>query len=136
MSKMPLLSIAVTGIAFALPALIAPEPALAQGAKISEIIVYGTDPCPRSTDDQVVVCARKPESERFRIPERYRQSGSRQSRESWANKATAFETYGRTGINSCSPVGPAGFTGCTQDLINQAFKERREEAKGAAPPEE
>ena len=136
MSKLPLLRIAATGLALALPALVAPAPALAQGAKVSEIIVYGTDPCPRSTDDQVVVCARKPESERYRIPERYRQAGPRQTRESWANKAIAFETYGRTGINSCSPVGPAGFTGCTQELINQAFKERREEAAGGSPPEE
>ncbi len=136
MSKLPLLTIAASGFALAIPALVAPAPALAQGSNISEIIVYGTDPCPRSTDDQVVVCARKPESERFRIPERYRQSGSRQSRESWANKALAFETYGRTGINSCSPVGPAGFTGCTQQLINQAFKERREQTEGAAVPEE
>ena len=136
MSKLPLLTIAASGFALAIPALVAPAPAFAQGSNISEIIVYGTDPCPRSTDDQVVVCARKPESERFRIPERYRQSGSRQSRESWANKALAFETYGRTGINSCSPVGPAGFTGCTQQLINQAFKERREQAEGAAVPEE
>ena len=99
---------------------------------MSEIVVYGTDPCPRSTDDEVVVCARKPEAERYRIPERYRQGGSRQSRQSWANRAIAFETYGRTGINSCSPVGPGGFTGCTQQLINQAFKERREEAERSA----
>ncbi len=28
---------------------------------------------------------------------------------------------------------PAGFTGCTQQLINQAFKERQEEAEGARP---
>jgi hypothetical protein len=109
---------------------------LAQNGRISEIIVYGTDPCPRSTDDEVVVCARKPEAERYRIPERLRSSGSRQSRESWANKAIAFETYGRTGINSCSPVGPAGFTGCTQQLISQAFKERREEAVEGTAPEE
>lgn len=118
-------------------ALLPHAPALAQSStKVSEIIVYGTDPCPRSTDDEVVVCARKPESERFRIPERYRQTGPRQTRESWANKALAFETYGRTGINSCSPVGPAGFTGCTQQLINQAFKERKEQAEGNAVPEE
>ena len=50
---------------------------------ISEIIVYGTDPCPRSTDDEVVVCARKPESERYRIPERYRPSGTYQQRQAW-----------------------------------------------------
>jgi hypothetical protein len=136
MSKLPLLTVAASGLALAVPALVAPAPALAQNGRISEIIVYGTDPCPRSTDDEVVVCARKPESERFRIPERYRQTGPRQTRESWANKATAFETYGRTGINSCSPVGPAGFTGCTQQLINQAFKERKEQSEGNAVPEE
>jgi hypothetical protein len=136
MSKLPLLTVAATGLALTLPTVFAPTSAMAQGSRVSEIIVYGTDPCPRSTDDQVVVCARKPESERFRIPERYRQAGPRQTREAWASKATAFETYGRTGINSCSPVGPAGFTGCTQQLINQAFKERKEQAEGAAVPEE
>ena len=136
MLKMSHLTIAGAGLALALPVALAPSPALAQNGRISEIIVYGTDPCPRSTDDEVVVCARKPEAERYRIPERFRSSGSRQEREAWANKATAFETYGRTGINSCSPVGPAGFTGCTQQLISQAFKERREEAREGSPPEE
>ncbi|MDP9424393.1 MAG: hypothetical protein M3Q19_16450 [Pseudomonadota bacterium] len=132
MSKLPSLTFAAA--ALVLPTLVAPTPALAQ--RVNEIIVYGTDPCPRSTDDEVVVCARKPESERFRIPERFRQSGSLQSRQAWANRAIAFETYGKTGINSCSPVGPGGFTGCSQQLINQAFRERREEEEGAAPPEE
>jgi hypothetical protein len=136
MLKLPHLTLAVTGIALALPAVLAPSPALAQNGRISEIIVYGTDPCPRSTDDEVVVCARKPEGERYRIPEKLRETGSRQSREAWANRAIAFETYGRTGINSCSPVGPAGFTGCTQQLINQAFKERREESDVNTAPEE
>ena len=134
MSKLPYLTLAAAIVAT--PALLGPQPAAAQSAKVSEIIVYGTDPCPRSTDDEVVVCARKPEAERYRIPERYRQTGSRQSRESWANRAIAFETYSRTGINSCSPVGPAGHTGCAQQLIDQAFKERREEVEGSAPPEE
>ena len=136
MPKLPLLTVAASAFALAVPALVAPVPAAAQNTRVSEIIVYGTDPCPRSTDDEVVVCARKPESERFRIPERYRQSGPRQTREAWANKAMAFETYSRNGINSCSPVGPAGFTGCTQQLINQAFKERSEQAdEGAVPAE-
>jgi hypothetical protein len=113
---------------------IAPAPALAQRAKVSEIIVYGTDPCPRSTDDMVYVCARKNESERFRIPEALRPGGALQSRESWAVRARQFETVGATGINSCSPVGPAGYTGCSQQLIRQAFRERREAAKGDAAP--
>lgn len=132
MSRLPSLTLATA--ALILPTLAVPTPALAQ--RVNEIIVYGTDPCPRSTDDEVVVCARKPESERFRIPEKLRQGGSLQSRQAWANRAIAFETYGKTGINSCSPVGPAGFTGCSQQLVNQAFKERREEVTGTTPPEE
>ena len=136
MLKLSNITLAATGLALALPAALAPFPALAQNGRVSEIIVYGTDPCPRSTDDEVVVCARKPEAERFRIPEKLREGGSLQSRQSWANRATAFETYGRTGITSCSPVGPAGYTGCTQQLINQAFKERREEAEAGTAPEQ
>jgi len=136
MPKLPPLTLAAMGLALAAPAMLAPQPALAQNSRVNEIIVYGTDPCPRSTDDEVVVCARKPEAERYRIPERFRPGGSLQARQSWAQRAIAFETYGKTGINSCSPVGPAGYTGCAQQLINQAFKERQEEAEGNTPPEE
>jgi len=115
----------------ALPA----APALAASkSDVSQIIVYGNDPCPRSTDDNVVVCARKPEGERFRIPEKLRGGGSFQSRQSWANRATQFETYGRTGPNTCSPVGPGGFTGCSERLTKQAFKELQEERNANTPP--
>ncbi len=103
------------------------SPALAQNT-VSEIIVFGTDPCPRSTDDQVVVCARKPESERYRIPEVLRSTGALQQRESWANKAKALETVGATGTNSCSPVGPGGFTGCLTQVIKQARRETSQPA--------
>lgn len=130
------LSLTLTAAALVVPALVPATPALAQSARVSEIIVYGTDPCPRSTDDEVVVCARKPEAERFRIPEKLRSTGSLQSRQSWANRAIALETYGKTGINSCSPVGPGGFTGCSQQIINQAFKERGEQYVDDTAPEE
>src|SRR5215207_5436370 len=104
-----------TGLIAGLAAL--PQPSFAQaGSRVSEIIVYGNDPCPRSTDDEVVVCARKPEGERYRIPERLRSSGPRQTREAWANKARQFETVGATGINSCSAVGPSSFTVCLKQL--------------------
>ncbi|HET8534678.1 MAG TPA: hypothetical protein VFL74_03930, partial [Sphingomicrobium sp.] len=102
--------------------------------KIAEIIVYGDDPCPRSTEDEVVVCARKPEAERYRIPERYRQSGPIQTRQSWAQKAKSFEYVGRTGIQSCSAVGPGGYTGCLQNMIDRAKSEARQENKDSAPP--
>ncbi len=114
-------------------------PALAQDTgdpKIAEIIVYGNDPCPRSTESEVVVCARKPESERYRIPERYRNSGPLQTRQSWAEKAKSFEYVGRTGIQSCSAVGPGGYTGCLQNMIDRAKAAAREESKQAVPPPE
>jgi hypothetical protein len=134
MSKLSLMpGIAAVGLAgLALPA----APALAQQTRVSEIIVYGTDPCPRSTDDEIVVCARKPESERFRIPEALRQGGSLQSRQAWAARAKQFEVVGRTGINSCSPVGPGGWTGCTEQLIGQAFTDREEQVKSDSAPEQ
>ena len=106
---------------------------MAQQDNVAEIIVYGTDPCPRSTDDQVVVCARRPESERYRIPEKCRAGGTRQDRKAWANKAQALETVGATGINSCSPVGPGGYTGCLTQVIKQAREERREECRARTP---
>ncbi len=138
MSKTLLSAAAFAATAIGLAALPS-APALAQNdknAKISEIIVYGTDACPRSTDDEVVVCARKPESERYRIPEALRVGGSLQSRTAWAERARQFETYGRTGINSCSPVGPAGFTGCLVQVIKQARSESNETATQNTAPEE
>ena len=104
------------------------------GERISQLIVFGDDPCPQSTGDEIVVCARKPEGERYRIPERLRQGGSLQSRQAWAARAKQFEVVGRTGINSCSPVGPGGFTGCTEQLIKQAFTEREEQVQSDTAP--
>ena len=112
-----------------------PAPAVAQQNSVAEIIVYGTDPCPRSTDDQVVVCARRPEAERYRIPPNMRQSGTPQQMESWAVRSKSLETAGNTGINSCSPVGPAGYTGCLQKLIKEARGERKQQADEENPPQ-
>jgi hypothetical protein len=114
-----------------------PAPALAQASSnVAEIIVYGNDPCPRSTDDQVVVCARRPEADRFRIPEKLRPSGTRQQTNSWANRSQALETVGSTGVNSCSPVGPGGFTGCLTQVIRNAREERQEQNQDSTAPEQ
>ena len=129
------LSLSIGAAAILIGGLAMPSgPALAQDARVNEIVVYGTDPCPRSTDDEIVVCARKPESERYRIPERLRQGGSLQSRQAWAARAKQFEIVGRTGVNSCSAVGPGGWTGCTEQLINQAFNEREEQVSSDSAP--
>jgi len=113
-----------------------PAPAFAQQGNVAEIIVYGNDPCPRSTDDQVVVCARRPETERYRIPPKYRPSGTRQQEQSWAANSRALETAGATGTNSCSPVGPGGYTGCLTKLINEAREEQKESTQAATPPQQ
>jgi len=117
-----LLTILAGTAAVAAGAAALPAPATAQETdnSIAEIIVYGSDPCPRSTDDRVVVCARRPEAERYRIPPNMRQSGTPQQMQSWAMKSKSLETAGATGINSCSPVGPAGYTGCLEKVIQQA----------------
>jgi hypothetical protein len=92
--------------------------------KINQLIVYGDDPCPESTADQITVCARKGENERFRIPEALRDDPRAPGRESWTNRAEALEYVGRSGTDSCSPVGAGGFTGCFAQLMRQARAER------------
>lgn len=129
-----LMSAAAVTLAGSYAALPAPAAAQAQ-PNIAEIIVYGNDPCPRSTDDQVVVCARRPEAERYRIPPNMRQSGTPQQMESWAVRSRSLETAGATGINSCSPVGPAGYTGCLEKLIKESRGERKQQADEENPPQ-
>jgi len=133
MTKATIILATVAALAGAAAAL--PVPAIAQD-KLSEIIVYGNDPCPRSTDSSVVICARKPEAERYRIPEKLRSGGPPQSREAWAVRAKQLETVGDTGTFSCSPVGPGGFTGCLTQVIKQARSQRRQAAEDNIPPEE
>ncbi len=108
---------------------LSPLPAAAQdtGETINALIVYGDDPCPVSTGDQITVCARKDEAERYRIPEILRGSASPQN-EAWNNKVLAYETVFDTGTLSCSPTGAGGFTGCTQNMIEQAYAEKRTDA--------
>ena len=127
------LALAVLVAGFAAP------PALAQtGAnndRVNEIIVFGNDPCPRSTDDEVVVCKRVGEEERYRIPERLREGGSLQERTAWAKKVRSIERVGRTGPQSCSPVGPAGYTGCMEQMIRDAREESDEAVQQQTAPQ-
>lgn len=105
---------------FAAPALAqeAPEP------KVNQLIIYGNDECPVSSDDTITVCARKAEAERFRIPQILRKSSSPQN-EAWNNKVLAYERVSKTGTMSCSPVGAGGWTGCSGRLIDAAYAEKQ-----------
>ena len=100
---------------------------------MSTLIVFGDDPCPKSGGDEIVVCARQPESERYRLPERFRGKRPVAAQESWTNTVSALEYVGRAGTpNSCSPVGSGGQTGCYDRFLALARQERREAGKDAA----
>lgn len=104
-----------------------PPPRSATGdERVDALIVYGNDPCPRENGDEIVICVRKHESERYRIPPNLRDDPNAPSNQSWTNRAETLEYAGRTGIDSCSTVGPGGWTGCLAQLIHQAHEERGE----------
>ena len=71
-------------------------PALAQsdGEKINQLIVYGDDPCPQSSENEITVCARKGESERYRIPVVLRADPLSPKNEPWTERVEAYETVG------------------------------------------
>lgn len=111
-----------------------PTPSLAQDQ--AEILVFGTDPCPRSTDDAVVICRRLPEAMRYRMPDQYRDTSTFQEKQSWTNKARTMQTVGSTGIGSCSAVGPGGYTGCLTQEIDAARQARQQAQEEATAPEQ
>lgn len=94
------------------------------GDKVSVLDVYGNDPCPQSSADEIVVCRRLDEGERYRIPEALRQSDD-PANVSWAQQVRAFETVGDHGPLSCSPAGAGGELGCTAQFIAAAYEEKR-----------
>ena len=101
-------------------------PALAQeqaGDRVNQVIIYGDDECPQSTPDTITVCARMDEGERFRIPERLRQSGD-PANQAWTEKVKAFETVGDFGPMSCSTSGAGSELGCTAAFIEAAYAAR------------
>jgi hypothetical protein len=94
--------------------------------RVNQLIIYGDDACPESTDpNEITVCARLPDADRYRVPPSLRDNPNEPASNSWANRATELSYVGRTGTDSCSTVGGGGFTGCFNQLVNQARAERR-----------
>ena len=94
-------------------------------AKINQLIVYGNDPCPPSTEDQINVCARVDDKERFRIPTNLRDNPNDPVNQAWGARAVELQYVGRSGIGSCSTSGPGGMIGCYNDLVRRARAERQ-----------
>lgn len=117
------LALAAAGALLAAAAPLAAQSPAGPDPKINQLIVYGSDPCPASTEDTITVCARRPDDDRYRIPENLRNS-ERPENNAWANKAIELSYVGRTGIQSCSPDGPGGASGCFAQLANAYRAER------------
>lgn len=129
MTKTPLIAaLLLTG--FAMPALAQPSSAPTAATaptteKVNLVIVYGEDACPQSQGDDIVVCARKGEEERYRIPEPLRGNPNEPSKQAWGERVRSMEYIGRSGTESCSPVGSGGATGCFAQLSRLAKAERQ-----------
>lgn len=111
-------------------AALAASPASAQPQpQTIQIVVFGADPCPQSDDpEEIVVCARLPEGERFRIPKRLREQKPEDAPAelAWGSRVDAMNSLTRfSRPNSCSVVGSGGQTGCTSVMLDQWFAERR-----------
>jgi hypothetical protein len=101
-----------------------PQGAGVEDVRINQLIVYGDDVCPASTDTEIIICARKGEGERYRIPENLRDNQNDPAGRSWADRALELQYVGRSGIGSCSPVGSGGVIGCFNQLVTNARAER------------
>ena len=97
--------------------------AAVDNVRVNQLILYGEQTCPPSTEEEIIVCHKVQESP-YRIPAPLRDTPGPASN-SWANRAMELQYVGRTGIGTCSPTGPGGATGCLLQFINQARAERQ-----------
>ena len=127
MKSLPAYAVAVIAMAIT-----PPNPAEAQQSsatrsgndEVRQVVVYGRDPCPRGSGGEIVICARRPESERYRLPRAARGRAPGPASTSWAARARSLEYVGRTGTQSCSTVGPGGHTGCWEQMMRAAREEQ------------
>ena len=111
--------------------LVVGAPALAQAdqpeapEREESLVVYGDDPCPEARGDEVVICARRPEDDRYRIPEALRRSSAPPELGGITRVEALEESQRDTRPGSCSVVGSFGHTGCTQELVRQWYADRR-----------
>jgi hypothetical protein len=104
------------------------SPAAAQETpreKINMVIIYGDDKCPESKGDEITVCARKAESERYRIPAPLREGPKGPQSETWNSRVIAYERMSASGTQSCSAAGAGGWTGCAGQFIKDAYAEKK-----------
>lgn len=121
-------SISMAALALmSVPAFAQDEVTAPSGEKINQLIIYGEDKCPESTDDVIVVCGRMGEADRYRIPPALRSDPNNLKNQAWLNRVQAYEYVGKTGAMSCTTSGSGGFTGCNQKFVADAYKEKEQD---------
>lgn len=92
------------------------------------VTVFGTEPCPKpSSPDEIVVCARLPDSEIYRIPTQLRAANNARVSPFQANRGLLLgDVSGGAGgsIGSCSTNGPGGMIGCSQKQVDAWAQDR------------
>ncbi len=107
----------------------APLAAPVQAQRSERVLtIFGEEKCPTSNGEEIVVCRRMPESERYRIPEELRRTENN-GRETWGDRVSSLEYVGRSGVQSCSPSGPGGASGCHRELARKACQEDKADGK-------
>ncbi|HEY0085769.1 MAG TPA: hypothetical protein VGB65_07635 [Allosphingosinicella sp.] len=102
----------------------APQGELAE--RTSTAIVYGDEACPKAQEDEIVICARRPEGDRYRIPKELRHKGDPLSETSWGARNELLEEAARANLpGSCSVVGSYGQSGCQRQFVDQWYNARR-----------
>ena len=99
------------------------------------LVIFGTDKCPTNANgEEIVVCSRRPEGERFRIPKELRTPIIiTPENQSWAAKANdTLNAGGASGTGSCSAVGGGGWTGCWAQQMRDAKRQRQAQAAEVA----
>lgn len=112
------------GLALVAAPLALAAPAFAQDGSYRSrtVLVFGDDACPQASNpDEIIVCARRPEEERYRIPKTLREEEraaaiAREDQVGANRAALASGQASATGIGSCSAVGAGGIIGCTRGL--------------------
>jgi hypothetical protein len=105
-------------------------PAAAQQSGV--LLIYGKDKCPTNNDgEEIVICRRLDEAERYRIPQDLREGELRPQQQSWAVRQQEALTTGGTGTGSCSAVGANGATGCFVREATAARADTRKRKKEA-----
>ena len=100
-------------------------------ARIRNVTINPNEPCPASTNDEIVVCSTL--TEPYRIPKALRNPPKTDAAsQSWVNRAATMDEVGRRagGLpDTCSPVGSGGQTGCTALMIQQYAAEKAEKKR-------